>query len=351
MKKPTSTGEPRLSPTAHIGAESPVFFDRIPFRGSEILAVAGHVERQSDRLIPLRPFCDRLGLAVQPQLAKLRGKPWATITMIVTVAGDGRHREMACIPLRALPMWLALINHLKVASRVRPMLEAYQREAADVLYMHFLSAAAAREARKTVDEMWKEPPTVIDSIMGRPMGHLSLGDPDAAAREEAFEKYATRGELRALQTEVRALAGEVRALAGAVQVLDGAVQALAADMTIIKRVLGLTPGVMLSIKRQQTALKMRRLALVRLWMQEKTRPLTDAEELVHVKERGLSAFEAVDSFNTWAMGRGEDPVAGSVMGNLLSDPALGLSLFKPTRVGSKRYGLKLLATPKKIGAL
>ncbi len=323
------------------------------------MAVAGPVERQSDRLIPLRPFCDRLGISMQGQLTKLRSKRWSCVTILFTqLPGDDQRRSLACIPLRALPMWLASINAGKVAPGARPMLEAYQQEAAEVLYMHFLSAAAAREARKTVDEMWKEPPTVIDSIMGRPMGHLSLGDPDAAAREEAFEKYATRGELRALQTEVRALAGEVRALAGAVQVLDGAVQALdgavqalAADMMIIKRVLGLTPGVMLSIKRQQTALKMRRLALVRLWMQEKTRPLTDAEELVHVKERGLSAFEAVDSFNTWAMGRGEDPVAGSVMGNLLSDPALGLSLFKPTRVGSKRYGLKLLATPKKIGAL
>ena len=308
------------------------------------MAVAGYVKQQGDRLIPLRPFCDRLGISLQGQLTKLRGKPWATVNRIVATGADGKHRQMVALPLRALPMWLATISASKVAPGARTMLEAYQMESVDVLYGHFLSPAASQEARETFEGAWKEPPTVIDSVMGRPMGHLSLGDPDAAAREEAFEKYATRGELRALQTEVRALAGEVRAQ-------GDEVRALAADMMTIKRVLGLTPGVMLSIKRQQTADRMRLLALVRVWMQEKTRPLTDAELLVKPEKRGLSALEAADSFNTWAMARGEAPVAGTLMGVLLSDPALGLDLFRPPRVRSRRYGLQLLATPPKSGAI
>ena len=351
MKKPTSPGEPRLSPPAPVGSVSPVFFAHVPFYGGEIMAVAGHVEQPGDRPIPLRPICDRLGLALTTQLAKLRGRRWATVTLVLTVGADGRHRQMATLPLRALPMWLATINANRVAPGLRPMLEAYQERAVEALYQYFPPPAAAREARETFEETWRKSSAITDSVMGRPMGHLSLGDPDAAAREEAFEKYATRGELRALQTEVRALAGEVRAQGDEVRALDGAVQALAADMRSIKSILGLTPGVMLSIKRQQTADRMRLLALVRVWMQEKTRPLTDAELLVKPEKRGLSALEAADSFNTWAMARGEAPVAGTLMGVLLSDPALGLDLFRPPRVRSKRYGLQLLATPPKSGAI
>lgn len=112
---------------------------RVPFRGGFILAAAGPVDQEGNRPVPLAPFCEALGLALSPQLAKLKGKPWACVTIIVTqIPGDDQARRVACIPLRALPMWLATIHPGKVAPGARPMLEAFQAEACDVLYRHFL---------------------------------------------------------------------------------------------------------------------------------------------------------------------------------------------------------------------
>jgi len=88
--------------------------------------------------VAVRRVCDALGVSVQPQLTKLRDKPWATITMIVTVAEDGKPRETACIDLDSLPMWLATLNPRKVSDEVRGKIELYQRECAKVLRDHFL---------------------------------------------------------------------------------------------------------------------------------------------------------------------------------------------------------------------
>lgn len=88
--------------------------------------------------LSLRRMCDNLGLAFQPQIAKLQEKPWATITMIVTVAEDGKSREMACLALKSVPMWLATIETSRVAEAIRPKLERYQCECADCLYERFM---------------------------------------------------------------------------------------------------------------------------------------------------------------------------------------------------------------------
>lgn len=121
---------------------SPVSLARVPFHGGHLLAVAGPVDQEGARLVPLRPFCERLGLDPDTQARKLRGKAWAcTVIMTVQIPGDDQTRGVACLPLRALPMWLATINPGKVAPDARPMLEAYQAEACDVLYRHFLGGA------------------------------------------------------------------------------------------------------------------------------------------------------------------------------------------------------------------
>lgn len=128
----------------------------VPFHGGELLAVAGEYPEEGDRPIPLRPFCDRLGVAMQAQLTKLKAKEWAVVTMIVTTGSDGKNYEMACLPLRALPMWLATINTDKVKPEARAMLVAYQKEATEVLYKHFAPRLASQSA--PAPQMPAEPP-------------------------------------------------------------------------------------------------------------------------------------------------------------------------------------------------
>lgn len=107
----------------------------VPFRDGFILAtlVEGVV------WVPLAPMCDALGLRTHGQLARLRSKPWATTQTICGVAADGRTREMVFLDLRSLPMWLATIEPSRVRIEARAALVAYQVEAADVLYRHFLA--------------------------------------------------------------------------------------------------------------------------------------------------------------------------------------------------------------------
>lgn len=81
-------------------------------------------------MIVLRRVCDALGLDFASQWRRLQGQPWATIVMMTTVGEDGRAREMCCADRQTLLMWLATLNSLKVASRVRPKLVLFQKEVA-----------------------------------------------------------------------------------------------------------------------------------------------------------------------------------------------------------------------------
>jgi hypothetical protein len=114
---------------------APLSLASVPFRGGHLLAA----QVDGEVFVPLLPLCDTLGVSLQGQLAKLRAKPWATIKMILSVAGDGKARQLAAVDLRSLPLWLATIEPSRVRPEAREALVAYQREAADVLYRHFLA--------------------------------------------------------------------------------------------------------------------------------------------------------------------------------------------------------------------
>ena len=112
----------------------------VPFQGGALLAAAGSYPEEGDRPVPLAPFCERLGVNVASQVRKLRGKAWTCpVIMTVQIPGDDQARPLVCIPLRALAGWLFTINASKVAPEARAALVAYQREAAEVLYRHFLA--------------------------------------------------------------------------------------------------------------------------------------------------------------------------------------------------------------------
>lgn len=108
---------------------------KIGFHGDELWAVKDEAGRG---FAVLRRMCEMLGLALQSQLEKLKGKPWATVTEIVTVAEDGKNRATSCLDVESVPMWLATIDSRKVSEAARPMLLRLQCEARDVLARHFL---------------------------------------------------------------------------------------------------------------------------------------------------------------------------------------------------------------------
>jgi hypothetical protein len=125
------------------GSASSVSLVSVPFQGGALLAAAGSYPEEGDRPVPLAPFCERLGINADTQRKKLARVAWTCpVIMTVQIPGDDQARRLACIPLRALAGWLFTINPGKVAPEARPALVAYQREAADVLYRHFLAPPA-----------------------------------------------------------------------------------------------------------------------------------------------------------------------------------------------------------------
>ena len=106
---------------------------RIPFHGDHLEAVGA----EDGPWVPVRRVCGALALDPDSQRQKLAEKEWATTVLKTVVAEDGKNRELFCIHLDALPMWLATIEASRVAPEARPKLIAYQREAARVLRDHF----------------------------------------------------------------------------------------------------------------------------------------------------------------------------------------------------------------------
>lgn len=135
---------------------------KVQFHGDELEAV----QAQGTAWVAIRRICEALGLAYAAQLAKLKTKPWAVISLRDTTGPDGKVYETACLDLDSLPMWLATIDVRRVAPEVRPKLERYQVECARVLREHFFGnyepiaelAARVEELEAMVAQSYIRPP-------------------------------------------------------------------------------------------------------------------------------------------------------------------------------------------------
>lgn len=105
----------------------------VAFHGDTITCI----ETPDGEFVAIKPICERLGLALPPQLAKLKGDPelWG-VTLIVTPSAGGS-QETNCIPRNRMAAWLFKIEVSRVKPEARDALRLYQREAADVLDRHF----------------------------------------------------------------------------------------------------------------------------------------------------------------------------------------------------------------------
>lgn len=324
---------------------SPLALVRVPYRYGDLLAAEGDYPDERERPVPLRPFCDRLGIALSPQLRKLRSVPWTcVITMITQIPGDDQAREVACLPLRALPMWLVTISAGRVAPGAREILEAYQCEAAEVLLRHFLPGLSpppsappaapqpARELPPAPVQTLPRPPAALlrardmeaieDELLflktqaGRLEAHAGLGKSDGYAIRELFERVERlEGRLGLalvapawrpggdagpeehhegdVDPELGALRVEVRQMRDQVEVLKGHI--------------GVAPGDELPnpvvVAPRETAVTVP--ARVRAFLLECTEALeTDVRGMRSSKPRGMTATELSVAYDAWAERRG-----------------------------------------------
>jgi len=97
-------------------------------------------------------MCDVFNLDYPSQYAKLAKSAWATVGLITTVAEDGKNRELFCLHVKSVPMWLATIDANRVALEARPKILRFQREAADILYRWAMCGCKIPEIPETREQ-------------------------------------------------------------------------------------------------------------------------------------------------------------------------------------------------------
>jgi len=116
------------------------------------------VADEREQLVAVKPVCEILGVDFSAQRAKLKEHPLYGSTMVLstTVGGDGKEREMVCIPLRYFPSWLFSINPNNVKEEIRDKLLEYQIKCNDVLYNYFFRRAEFAQKKEVAVAKAKE---------------------------------------------------------------------------------------------------------------------------------------------------------------------------------------------------
>ena len=349
---------------------SPLVLVRVPYQHGDLLAAGGDYPDEWDRPVPLRPFCDRLGIALSPQLRKLKSVQWTCVTRLVTqIPDDDQAREVACLPLRALPMWLVTISASRVAPGARKVLEAYQCEAAEVLRRHFIPGVSPRLSAPleppAAPQPARELPPAPTPTSPRPSAALLRARDLEAIEDELFyvkmqagrlEAHAGLGEpvryaLRELFARVERLEGRlglalvppawVRGGSGGVpgrtdvpeeppegsldpelEALRVAVHQMRGQVEGLKGRIGVGPGEELPnpsvVAPRETAVTTA--ARVRAFLLECTEALEPAGRTRRArKPEGLTATELALAYDAWAEQRGIPPLGAHALAQQLAN--------------------------------
>jgi len=93
--------------------------------------------------VALPPICEALTIDWPSQYHRIKRHPVLSSTIVITtmLAGDGKKRNMACLPLDKINGWLFGISSARIRDPARrALLIEYQRECFDVLARHFGAA-------------------------------------------------------------------------------------------------------------------------------------------------------------------------------------------------------------------
>lgn len=184
---------------------------RVPVPGTGTELIATKVDGKP--YVSLRHACAALGIDVERQRRKLSEKPWAVTVLRTATGADGKSYAMTLIDRRTLIMWLATIDSRAVAEKARPVVEAFQREAADALDSYFSTGIAINPRAshsEIIDNLCKLKSHGFDSVyldatvrmvMGRMTGtipELDAGSTPLYASQYLEERGHSQREINSL---------------------------------------------------------------------------------------------------------------------------------------------------------
>ena len=107
------------------------------------LAKINNVEIQvidnGEKLVPIKPICEALGIDVEGQRKKLKDDIFLnSVTEIISATGsDEKEYKMTTIPYKYIFGWLFTISPNKVKPEAKEAVLKYRMECYDALYSHF----------------------------------------------------------------------------------------------------------------------------------------------------------------------------------------------------------------------
>ena len=105
----------------------------VEFYGDQLIVI----NHNGEPYVAMRPIVDNMGLDWKAQHRKVRARFKSTVTILTTVADDGKSREMVCLPLRKLFGWLMTVSPNKVNPDIKDKIIRYQDECDDVLWQYW----------------------------------------------------------------------------------------------------------------------------------------------------------------------------------------------------------------------
>lgn len=121
-------------------ALTPTEQETIEFHGEEIVAV----RLEDGRIcVVVRWICNSLNLKAASQVSKIRNTTSIASELVrVVVKTKGGPQRVAAITLKGFPVWMLTINPNEAQDeQIKALIIAYQEEAKDVLYQHFVNKA------------------------------------------------------------------------------------------------------------------------------------------------------------------------------------------------------------------
>jgi len=91
---------------------------------------------QSQKLVPIKPICEALGIDYPNQYTRLKNDPnlGSTIVLNTTVGADQKEREMVCLPFKYAFWWIAKIDARNVNEDSREKVLEAQNKVYDLLW-------------------------------------------------------------------------------------------------------------------------------------------------------------------------------------------------------------------------
>ena len=132
----------------------------VPLRVNNVDIIAEIAVLPQGAMVAIRPICEAIGIAENKQQHRISADPRFNYDHMVSVAADGKKREMFCLPVEQVGPWLYTINSNKVKSEVRDVLLQFQQH----LTRELNAAIFGHISIEKVDRLEKQVASLIEQV-------------------------------------------------------------------------------------------------------------------------------------------------------------------------------------------